>query len=287
MGDLPQKQNVKHFSVHLEFGVLRDGFFLQMQQLLDVLTVALSSLDKIDDATYSGFSQFFSIHPASNKRLPFESACLEARRWYFRSTFRDAIDKMYVYIDKCSEVCAFIYLANKKEFPASEYDLIVNKGARRFHKLGLKEKLKALRNDFGIASEFEPHVLSLNAVRNCLVHRSGVVGQEDVDENQVLSVLWRSMNIVAHNPDTNQEIVMDSPLPVEKGWGFLIRESDHNRTFCKGEVVELTYQEVVQIFHTLTIRFANSTVKSIEAYARKSGVMTSNSQSPTGETRTE
>ena len=155
-------------------------------------------------------------------------AVAEAQRWYLCTAFRDAIELLNVFLDQGRLLCALFPSAAQGKIKADDYNRIVGKEARQFHRLGLPDKLKKLRQDFGVASELEGHVLSINTVRNCLVHRLGIVADQDVDANGELVLLWRTSDLVAQNPDGTQELsIMDAPgTLIVPGWTVIHRVID-------------------------------------------------------------
>jgi hypothetical protein len=153
-----------------------------------------------------------------------------------------------------------------------DYNRIAGEEAQQFHRLWLPRKLEKLRADFGVASDLEPHVLTINRVRNCLVHRLGIVMDQDVDANGELVALWRSPTIVKQNSDGTQEMSLEEPDEIiEPGWSVIVRVVDQRKRFQRGERVELSYRELTHTFSTL-MAFTTSLAQSIEEYGKQVGM---------------
>jgi hypothetical protein len=172
------------------------------------------------------------------------------------------------FLDQCWLVCAIFSINAQGRTTAADYNRIVGREAKKFHRLGMPAKLNRLREDFSVTSEFEAHLLSINTARNCLVHRLGMVTDRDVDTNGELAILWRSFALVAQSPDGAQEISLDEPVVIEAGWTVIVRMTDKQKLFQKGERIELSYREITHIFSSL-MSFAASLGKSIEEYYKK------------------
>jgi hypothetical protein len=265
----------------INLSALQGTFFVQLQRLLDILAVSLAGLEQVDDVAYAGFSPFFTLMPAQNERLTRLAAVAEAQRWYLCTVVRDAIECTHAFLEECRLVCAFFSLsARGTPITGADYHRIVGAEAQKFHSLGLPDKLKRLREDFSVSSELEAHVLSINTMRNCLVHRLGIVADRDVDANGELVILWRSIDLVAQSPDGIQEIVLDQEAIIEAGWIVIVRVTDKSKVFHKGERIELSYEEITHTFSSL-MNFATTLGQSIEGYGKQIGIRMPDPQAQT------
>jgi hypothetical protein len=255
----------------INLAALQGKFFVHLQRQLDILAVSLAGLERVDDVAYANFSPFFTLVLAQNERLTRLSAVAEAQRWYLCTAVRDAIELTHALLEECWSVCAFFSLSAQGPITGADYNRIVGVEAQKFHGLGLPGKLKRLREDFGVASELEAHVLSINTMRNCLVHRLGIVADLDVNANGELAILWRSLDIVAQSPDGTQEIVLDKPEIVDVGWTVRARVTDKKKVFRMGERIELSHMEITHTFSSL-MSFATTLVQSIEGYGKQIGI---------------
>jgi hypothetical protein len=108
-------------------------------------------------------------------------------------------------------------------------------------------------------------------MRNCLVHRLGIVADRDVDANGELAILWRSIDLVAQSPDGIQETVLDKEAIIEPGWTVIVRVTDKSKVFRRGERIELSYEEITHTFSSF-LSFATTLAQSIEGYGKQIGV---------------
>ncbi len=205
----------------------------------------------------------------------------EAQRWYLCTVVRDAVECTHTFLEECRLVCAFFSLsARGTPSTGVNYHRIVGVEAQKFPSLGLPDKLKRLQEDFSVSSELEAHVLSINTMRNCLVHRLGIVADRDVDANGELVILWRSIDLVAQSPDGIQEIALDQEARIEAGWTVIALVTDKSKVFRKGERIELSYEEITHTFSSL-MNFATTLGQSIEGYGKHIGIRMPDPQAQT------
>jgi hypothetical protein len=76
---------------------------------------------------------------------------------------------------------------------------------------------------------------SLYRLRNCLVHRKGEVGVEDVVGEGQLSIIWRKISL-----KIDEDVVTSLPYSVEKGQELTPHFEDVVRTWRVGDVIEIT-----------------------------------------------
>jgi hypothetical protein len=98
------------------------------------------------------------------------------------------------------------------------------------------------------------------------------VSDLDVDANGELTIRWCALEIVSRSPDGTQEIVLDKPDAVSKsGWSIVIRWPEKSKVFRRDERIELSGEEITNIFFSLQ-HFAVTLVKSIREYGKRLGI---------------
>jgi hypothetical protein len=121
---------------------------------------------------------------------PLEPAAF--RQWILRCALRDSIESMNELMNDARDVVAYANLA-KQNLLFSDVSLSDAERKEEFRYLGLIRKVSALRDEYGLtfSSDSVTLLLSIGAVRNCLVHRSGVVDKSDTNTPGALVVGWR------------------------------------------------------------------------------------------------
>ena len=266
----PNNMNV--VSLALNFPAMQSKFNAALQRLLDSYAASVASLPLVDDVTYSSFAPSFVKIQAHNTRLSRDEAVAEAEQRQIRAVVRDAIDLTNPFLEECRLVSAMFRNTHDGKLRSEDYNRIINEEQKQFHQLGLPKKLEKMREDFGISVELEPHVLSINKARNCLVHRMGVVSKVDVDENEELAILWRTFELVASSPDKSEQFVIDSPgMAVPGGWTFSSRFTDKLKIFKLGEHLQFSYREITYTIFSL-MTFSSMMVQAVEQYGRSIGI---------------
>lgn len=154
----------------------------------------------------------------------------------------------------------------------SDWDAGMKGGA--FHRLGLPDKLDHFERKHHIAldKDLRRHVVSVNAARNCLVHRGGVVGPADLDDQGALNVEWRKLHTFLQDEDGEHELVLGQRI--EKESWLCARVIDGKKTFSLGERLSVSTQEFADITWGL-FAFGNDLVQRISAFGETKGYLTS------------
>lgn len=260
-------------SLAVNLSAIQGKFNAALQKLLDRYTASTAALPLVDHAIYSGFAPaFVRVLPAQNKRLTRDEAVAEAEQWHLRAVIRDAIELTNLFLEECHLVSALFGVTHDGKLRSEDYNRIIDKEQKQFHRFGLPDKFKKMRKDFGISVDLEPHVLSINRARNCLVHRMGIVTEMDVDGNDELAILWRRFEIVARSPDKSEQFVIDSPgMEVQGGWEVNSQIKDRRKNFSLGERLQFSYREIADTIFSL-IAFSTTMVQAVEQYGRSVGI---------------
>jgi len=88
---------------------------------------------------------------------------------------------------------------------------------------------------------------SLDKIRNCIIHRRGVVGDLDVGKNGMLEAAWRKTTMT----DPDGQIVTSLPFKAEKGGEFSVTVTEQKRSWKKGEQIALSVQDCQDMAFTL------------------------------------
>ena len=85
------------------------------------------------------------------------------------------------------------------------------------------------------------------SIRKCLVHRNGVIGEDDVDEHGIASAKWRKAAMQIGDKE-----IAALPIPVQAGDVLSVQFVDSVRTWQLGDSVILTAQECQEVALTLS-----------------------------------
>lgn len=266
-------------SLSVNIAALQGRYNVALQQLLDSHAAVAAGLGLVDENSYSGFAPFFQTYPARSRQLSKDAAILAAQQREYRSVFRDAIELTHLFLEECWQVCALFRAWNHGRIPGANFNSIVGAERSRFHKLGLPDKFMRLRDEFGVTTDFETHVLSINRVRACLVHRLGNVSSQDVGSSGELIVQWRVMELVAQDSNGTETLIETPGFEVEEGQAIAFRITDKQRGFKLGEHISFEYRQITDTIFTL-IALSIGMTKSVEEYGRQRGIIQNAAQPP-------
>ena len=192
----------------------------------------------------------------------------EFRTWVIANALREIHESLIEYLEKVNQAClTFEWVVREKT--SEDCDRF----QKKFHNAGFQDKFHILRRQFNVTTQHENGWLSVNAARNCLTHRRGVVGCDDVNEGGHLRLRWRALEIyfipAGGAPVFNRDI---PPSGLQMQGGALdSKYVDRSCSFEKGQLVELSPLQLAEICafaDEAAVELANSAVE----FARNKGI---------------
>jgi len=237
--------------IDLNFESSRGHFLQAIQHHLDVFNVLHAGVKKVS-ASESEPSGFNNFSPAHNAKLSHDEAKAQAMSWLNTCFLRDSIEATDQFIGRCLSFCFAISVAKKGKATAAELDEMVRLAPQRHHKLHFPAKLKVLDELYAVKPQFSEHVLSLNKVRTCLVHRLGRVTNLDTNQNDVLVAKWVSSKMVLRGLQTGTELVLTEPGQGLQEESILeMHVVEHEKTFEIGTSIVLEPYDIYSTIFTL------------------------------------
>jgi hypothetical protein len=170
------------------------------------------------------------------------------KRRLLQGGLRDCVEALALMLEDVREIVELSCMTQKGTLTEAEYRRIAPKQREAFHELPIRDKLKKLQNlGLSFPPLFEPFLLSLNALRTCLVHRLGIVGPKDCRKGPMV-VRWLRLQILVHT-DSGRVPVTPPFLP-EPGQKIDLDQEDTSRSFQVGDTVNITAQEFTEMAFT-------------------------------------
>lgn len=244
-------RGIRRTAVFLGLGVnaARDENFKDYQ----LTGIALLRLvpDKVEDAVVTEFKDSFE-------------------KWVISNGLRELIETFAVFLDKVHQVC--LLAATHKKL-ISEED--ANTFGPAFEWKGLEDKLKILRERFGIQSDKEKYFASINQARNCITHRRGKVGPEDLRANPSFKLAWWAFDVYAETA-RGKKINLMPPIPKEgvyldQGDTVKMKINEREKEYRLGIVISLSPNEVNEICFLVNLATDDMTKGAIQ-YAQEIGI---------------
>ena len=249
------------------FGTLQRS----LQRARHMAAFGLIAADEITKQELQLPGAFFQMVPAANVALGFETARSEFKRWTLTGALRDSVESVHAFLDEARPVCFLYFVAGKPAVTGVDWDKGITKDTKRFHRLELPDKIKYLgkKYDPSLIPEFAEELITINLARNCLVHRNGIVSDDDSNCEEGLLMKWRRMEIVATG--YGGERVVTAMADVEAGENVVLRHAKAQKLFRKGELLTFGADEFGELCLTLFF-FGNQLVQNIERYGRSKGI---------------
>ncbi len=268
----------------LSIRVNLDGLVGQLQNSLqatiNLTALGLRSIERLGevDLALPGTSMQIALGGATSWDTGRREG--EFRRWILVNAFRDAAEATGTLLEEVRRVLAIwrlVYEVSRDgKIRAKDWDEGVVKASKRFHRLGLPDKLNALGTDYGLS--LDPgrvgHVLSINAARNTLVHRKGIVSERDANTENGLLMRWEKLGAFLTKDGEEREVV--PPMLVEAGTEIVVQARPMEKLFALNSQIEVNVQEFADVCWTLFV-FGESTKQLLEKHGRARGVVFSSS----------
>lgn len=273
-----------HISIDINLAALQGQLQRVLRHAMNLVAVGLRAEKEL--------SKFPLDLPDTNMHLRFdtrqqwtsEQVGQEWRRWILTNGFRDTSEAVGGFLEGVQSVLGYWELIQVQDkgttlTGAVWNDMTVGR-TRRFHRLGLPDKIKFLETQYGFAldASWAKQILSINKTRNCLVHRNGIVTELDVTANGKLILEWAALVLVVKDNSGEREIV--PPAVVEAGGTLSVRNRPYAKEFAVGEEILLTTAEFSGICWTL-FTFGNFCAQLLEQFGKSRGITFKNASSVT------
>lgn len=221
-----------------------------------------------------------SVVPVKLQPRPVGEVRDESALWITTNALRDCIEEVSLFLEKTRELCAAVSVFEHGDIPLDRWHEVVASPANSFDRLTFPDKVAFLRQEYGDAllPGTVEHLITLNAARNCLVHRQGVVGERDCKGSGCLTVRWMSAEIHGRDPEGNEFPVVPPQHLVAETQLFL-RHGPVERRFLLGERITFSTADLSGIWLTLHF-FGAATAENVVKLAKAKGLIIDEPEAP-------
>jgi len=261
-------------SITVNLNGLRGELQRSLQRAIYLVACGLRASEQITGDTLRLPDEAFQMVYTNYLKWTDVEAKSEFSEWVLLNGFREVIESVSAFLESAHRVLSFWTVAEKQQggvlITGADWNETVNVGGGRFHRLGFPDKLSHLAKEHKIAisEDEERRILSVNAARNCLVHRNGVVSDRDVTENSELVVQWMRMALLLQNEDGDRELVIGQV--VEKDSVVAIRNTVSEKRFPLGVQIRISVKEFSEIAWSIFL-FGERIVAQINEYGVQRG----------------
>jgi hypothetical protein len=267
---------VTHYTATVRLDQLLTDFLDALQRAIDMVAfgtnAALAATDSSPD-TKPAWEADGQISPlpipllgalvqliaSPREMLGFEDARTEFQRWVLACGFRDAIEALGPLLEQ-SRVIGVCARWGKGPVNGAIWNDDVVGGERKFDRMHLQDKIRHLRGLCGrdIFPASLSMVESINAARNCIVHRDGIVGKSDLKNvndstSKGLRVEWSAFDLVFTRLDGTATVINELPAHIEADGTLGFRQSNVSKLFELGSVITFSPREFVDICLTMIV----------------------------------
>lgn len=247
----------------------------EVRRVVHLTSVALaaprpSGLATLQDRT--SFSYAFDPPPTEEDVARLNS---EYESWILIAAFRDLAELISAVLAEAQMVRSYWRFfgpeAHGKPVLLADLNRDIAEELNGFNRLTLPDKLAALKADgVWLDEAIVGPMLSINATRNCLVHRLGFVGDRDADASGALVLQWFRVVLKSRMPSGDLREI-HPPYTTREGEELLIEHGPTTHEFTKGQRIELSAQTFADIGWTVTL-FAQNVAAALEQCGRRIGI---------------
>ncbi|HXC41781.1 MAG TPA: hypothetical protein VN667_22830 [Burkholderiales bacterium] len=199
----------------------------------------------------------------------------EFRIWIEANGLRELVETFSVYLDHVHRA-ALAFKAHGSRTALS----ILQAEQVKFRSQGFPNKINILNGKFSICPNHPVHLKSINNARNCLAHRLGIVGSDDV-KNGPLQILWLGTAVFINTPSGEKHdfrSIPESGLPLPDGGEVTLQLEERRRLLNQGDRVALSTIDLAEICMFFDIE-ARAIQHSLLEFAKRQGIEVSNPKS--------
>lgn len=269
-------------NVNINLDGLRGELQRSLQRTIYLVSAGLQSKDKIDPDHLNLPTNSITMVFDGGLKWDAQKAEEQYAEWILSNGFRDIIEYVNTFVESAHKVLAFWELGAKQkngaEITGSDWNRIIVSGGRSFHRFGLPDKFRHIEDKHSVLADpaLREQILSINAARNCLVHRNGVVTELDLNTPDGLEVKWTNLDVIVQNEDGEKDLVLGEV--VEKDSVIAIRNRENLKRFGMGERIFFSAHEFANIAWSLFL-LGNDIVQKMSDFGLKSGFVAPNSNS--------
>jgi len=248
-----------------------------IQRAVDLVGFGLQAAEHATISDLSIPNAFGHVIAAEDRVLSIDEARVLFRSWVLANGLRECVEAVGPALEWARRFCVLWTRQGsvhpteggkfqlRAQFTGEEWNAQIVRGSKKFDRLPLPEKLDHLQSMYACTPpELSAHVVSLNATRNCLSHRAGIVSAADLKEpgDPGLVMRWRRLHLTTGNEA--EERILHAGARVEAGELLTVGFVDAERTTALGERITLSPQDFVDVALTFLL-FAIQLQASVES----------------------
>jgi len=194
----------------------------------------------------------------------------EFEKWVILNGLRELVESFGLFLDKVHTAC-LLMASHKMQISGDDAE----KFGPAFERKGVEDKLGTLKIRFGVSSDKAKYFSGINQARNCITHRRGIVGSEDLRGEETFRLIWWGFDIYAETP-SGEKHSLKPPMPVEglvlkSGAKVMFQIKDRIIEYKTGDIVNLSPNDLGEICYLVQLT-TDDIVGTAQAYAKNIGI---------------
>ncbi|MFL6232151.1 MAG: hypothetical protein ACJ76N_03380 [Thermoanaerobaculia bacterium] len=238
-----------------------DAPFGQIQRavmrMVDLLSFGLSMTQKAERNEPLRLPDIF-LQLELGSHLPLERLPTEFEVWILGNGLRDVIEALDPFLAEVWKISSALKAhAGGPGGPMSKDELIralegLEAGNTAFREFPVAKKLSRLLDEESslLPREWKTALFSIINLRNCLVHRRGIVGTRDCDADGIMTVAWQETRVLIEYEDGSSELLFAGMLTKQAGT-VILKRSWKETKLRLGEQIHFDTQSFADIVLTL------------------------------------
>lgn len=209
------------------------------QRAFDVASCAVGALRLLNENEYDLFAHSPRIMPLQSHRAPFDTAREATEDFLARNLIGECANLLLPFLEDCRTVAALAAWKAGGGTDQAAVQKIITDDRKSFVESSLADKLRHLRDTFGIAHPAENALPGLLSLGICLAQRGGIVAKQDLTEGETLALRLLAVEVGAADAHGN------APAKL----------IEVRREFCEGQKAALRNTDVLAAIATISYYF--------------------------------
>ena len=181
------------------------------------------------------------------------------KEWILKNGFEEVynciritLERLYVFKEVEKEI---------KNKPDVDLPDLENSLRQKANKSNFPNLVKDINNLFQEPLQFQDQMESINNARNCFVHRKGVVGSKDFNNNTNDKLIIKGRRFKTFFKRGEEEIIAEFGKPGPENAALMMGAEDFSLEFEKGNQIDITLKQFIDILNTCVFINADIDVK--------------------------
>jgi hypothetical protein len=233
--------------ITFDLSEVKNKFLLHLKDVLHCVTHVYHAIDKYEIDKFKPLpTDSFPVEILDNQTLLSPNEQKEViYNWLLTKAFEDLIIGLFKSLKEVYKYLRYFHLCqNHSHLSEEELNLEFEKISVEVEKFHFPQFLNKIKDLTNMEIPFEEEILTINRVRNCLVHRHGIVGEKDFNsDSKDFKLKWISRNVYVMIDGKETRMTFELRKNGVKVNQINIKEEKCERTFRLGEMISINLNE--------------------------------------------